>query len=246
MSPAALIVLSLFLALGAFVHRMRRRGAAAPRVSPRRRPRPAAAPVAPAQPGIAAVVAPVVPRAPVAEIPAPGGELSARLRDRYIAARFPGMFGGSADLADADNVIRVARMYFEARKQFRPQELLEMALQQAPHARALRLAQLEIAFLTSDATLYVAAARGFKESFPDAEEWREIARLGHGLAPAEALFGAAGTHATHAHSHYGPWPDTPNWIQASWDLTAEVLAAEFHAAVTSADAMPGASRREAA
>jgi len=30
------------------------------------------------------------------------------------------------------------------------------------------------------------------------------------------------------HEHYGPWPDLPNWIQANWDLTAEVIASDFH------------------
>ena len=30
------------------------------------------------------------------------------------------------------------------------------------------------------------------------------------------------------HDHYGPWPDLPNWIQANWDLTAEVVAVDFH------------------
>jgi hypothetical protein len=50
-------------------------------------------------------------------------------------------------------------------------------------------------------------------------------RLGRALAPEETLFGGA---QNDRGDHYGPWPDTPNWILAPWDLTSEVLAAEFH------------------
>jgi hypothetical protein len=41
------------------------------------------------------------------------------------------------------------------------------------------------------------------------------------------------------HDHYGPWPHLPNWIQAPWDLTGEVIAADFHRAM--ARALPRAA-----
>jgi hypothetical protein len=46
------------------------------------------------------------------------------------------------------------------------------------------------------------------------------------LCPKEQLFGCA--MGPREHDHYGPWPDLPNWIQANWDLTAEVVASDFH------------------
>jgi len=61
---------------------------------------------------------------------------------------------------------------------------------------------------------------------PDAGlAWCEITRLGRVLAPAEPLFGAKQGERTF--ERYGPWPQLPNWLNASWDLTSEVLAAVF-------------------
>ena len=61
---------------------------------------------------------------------------------------------------------------------------------------------------------------------PASEAWKEVSRLGRALAPSESIFGPAS--GPREHEHYGPWPDLPNWIQANWDLTAEVVAADFH------------------
>jgi hypothetical protein len=60
-----------------------------------------------------------------------------------------------------------------------------------------------------------------------------VHRLGNALVPDDSLFNANG--GPRAHDQYGPWPDLPNWIQAPWDLTAEVLAAEFHGALRAPD-----------
>jgi hypothetical protein len=156
-------------------------------------------------------------------------DLSQKFRNRYIAARFPGMFGGEAELAQPERAVRAARLYFEEAKADRAQELLELASRISPAEPSLGLAQLEIAYLTRDAAGYVQAARAFKARFPAAAQWPEIVRLGQLIAPDESAF--AGAQAARAHDHYGPWPDTPNWIQASWDLTSEVLAADFHLAI---------------
>jgi hypothetical protein len=152
-----------------------------------------------------------------------------KLRDRYIAARFPGLARGGADLADCAAMIDMARLLFEDGRAALALELLELCASEAPTAAAPRLAALELRFLQRDAAGFVAAARAFNRSHPDHEAWEEVTRLGRALAPAEALFGAAT--AARAHEHYGPWPHLPNWIQAPWDLTAEVCAADFHRAL---------------
>ena len=154
-----------------------------------------------------------------------GDALARRMRDRYIAARFPGVATGSAELADSGRVIRSARLYFEEDAGGLALELLTMAIQQAPASEPLRLAQLEIAFLGNARGRYVALAREFRDRLPGSPSWPEIARLGRALSPEEALF-ASGP-GSRPHDHYGPWPDLPNWIQASWDLTSEVRAADF-------------------
>jgi hypothetical protein len=160
-------------------------------------------------------------------------DLRARLRDRYIAARFPGMARGASALHEIEHVIHTARLFFEDGKVDRAHELLALAVQESPRDKSLRLAQLEIAFLCADADAYTPLAFAFDAAFPGSPEWADVSRLGRALAPSQPRFEAssgAGASA-HAHAHYGPWPDTPNWIQASWDLTSDVLAADFHRAI---------------
>jgi hypothetical protein len=152
-----------------------------------------------------------------------------RIRDRYIAARFPAIARKGADLADTATVIKAARHHFEEEQLGLALELLELAVQEAPHQEALWLARLEILFLARDRNAFVAAARAFRAAHPLSAEWLEVERLGRALAPGEALFGA--TAGPRAHDHYGPWPHLPNWIQAPWDLTAEVVASDFHRAL---------------
>jgi hypothetical protein len=153
----------------------------------------------------------------------------ATIRDRYVAVRFPGIAKTSADLEKIDRVIPAARLFFEEGQPDRALELLHLAGEQRPTSEPVRLAELEIAFLVRDKALFIDRARDFRHHLPASKAWGEIARLGHALSPGEALFGPAqGPKGT---EHFGPWPDTPNWIQASWDLTAEVLASDLHRAM---------------
>jgi hypothetical protein len=149
-----------------------------------------------------------------------------RIRDRYIGARFPGVARSSADLEKPDRVVKSARLYFEDGQAETALELLDVAIEQDSRAEPLWLAQLEILFLSRNATRFIETARAFRAMHPASEAWNEVARLGRALAPAESLFGPAA--GPRDHDHYGPWPDLPNWIQANWDLTAEVVASDFH------------------
>ena len=152
-----------------------------------------------------------------------------RLRDRYIGARFPGVARGAADLSPPSRVIKSARLYFEDCQAESALELLDLAIEQDSRAEALWLAQLEILFLLRETGRFVECARAFRAMHGRSDAWPEVARLGQALAPKETLFGERGQ--PRGHEHYGPWPDLPNWIQANWDLTAEVLASDFHRAL---------------
>jgi hypothetical protein len=154
----------------------------------------------------------------------------ARVRDRYIAARFPSVMSGAADLAEPAKVIEAARLYLEERKFDRAHELLQLAIEVSPRMAPLRLAQLEIAFLKRDGPRFLEGSRALHEAIADCPEWAEVQRLGRALLPGETLFGA--TPARRGNEHYGPWPEMPNWIGASWDLTAEYRAADFHNAMS--------------
>jgi hypothetical protein len=148
------------------------------------------------------------------------------IRDQYVADRFPGVAQCGQDLENVPLVIGAARLYFDEGKTDRALELLDLAVQQCPFDEALRLARLEIAFLLRDAPLYVVLAKEFQRVRGISLAWCEIARLGRALAPSEAIFGAK--QGDRAFEHYGPWPQMPNWLNASWDLTPEVLAADYH------------------
>ena len=146
-------------------------------------------------------------------------------RDRYVAARFPGILSSSADLDDIDQVVTVARLLFEEDHYDDAQELLQIAIARSG-SEPLRLARLELTFLRRDASRYIDLARELRQAHPKTREWAEVARLGRLVAPRETLFDSAGPERPD--SHYGPWPDMPNWIQASWDFTPDAFAAELH------------------
>ena len=152
-----------------------------------------------------------------------------KIRDRYISARFPTVARSAADLDQGERMIKAARLYFEEDRAEAALELLELSIEQNPCAEAVWLAELEIAFLVRDAQRFVECARAFRVAHPGCSAWPEVTRLGRALAPAEPLFGPKS--GPREHEHYGPWPHLPNWIQASWDLTAEVVAADFHRAM---------------
>lgn len=153
--------------------------------------------------------------------------LQLRLRDRYISVRFSGVAKSSQDLEASGQVIKAARHYFEDDQARRAVELLELAIEQHPEAEALWLALIEILFLVRMRNEFCKVAARFKVQHPASPQWVEVARLGAVIAGDNLMFRAAAG-GPRAHEHYGPWPDLPNWIQAPWDLTAEVSAADFH------------------
>ena len=165
----------------------------------------------------------VPPELAAALSPAPS---AANVRDQYIATRFPGLAQSGTDLEDAAAIIAGARLYFDEGKTDRALELLDLAIEQCPFDEPLRLARLEIAFLLRDAALYTALAEEFRRIRGPGIAWLEISRLGRAVAPDAPIFGSK--EGQRSHDHYGPWPDTPNWLNASWDLTPEILAADYH------------------
>jgi len=179
---------------------------------------------------------PIATRAPTGgQAPVPASAelvLRRKIRDRYIAARFPCTAQSSADLENAERMIKAARLFFEELQPDRAMELLSLAIEQCPEVESLRLAQLEIAFLMRDGKTFAALALEHRRIHPASKDWEQVARLGRTVAPQEPAFGLPGGAPVNA--HYGPWPDTPNWIHASWDLTGEVLAYDFHVAMKQA------------
>jgi len=161
--------------------------------------------------------------------PLPEADDAARaVRDAYIATRFAGVARCGEDLAETERVIRAARLYFEDSQPAMATELLDIAIALHPGREEPWLARLELAFLARNAADFRGLAHAFKHFHRASSAWKEVARLGYALSPDDPAFAAA---ADSQSSRYGPWPDTPNWIQATWDLTSEVRGAEFHNAM---------------
>ena len=195
------------------------------------RPRPAAPAVDPVPEPVRAST-PTVPDAGTVAPPDEPGR--ARIRQRYFTVRFPGAPASAADGKDPAATIKAARLHFEDGDGERAVELLEFAIQTSPLEPRLWLALLEILFLERQSEVFVRAARAFRDRFPQAGEWPDVARLGWRLAPREPAFAAGRPVVKAADAHYGAWPEAPNWIEASWDLTAEVLAVELRSRVLQA------------
>jgi hypothetical protein len=152
-----------------------------------------------------------------------------RIRDRYLAVRFPGAPHTDEDLLDSAGVIKSARLYFEDGDVDRACELLEFACEVNRTDESPWLAHLEILFLKRKGHAFAELAHRFHVRFPASGRWPEILRLGLRLAPQNRLFHGAHPREADIDEHYGAWPQVQNWIQAPFDLTGDVLAAEFHA-----------------
>jgi hypothetical protein len=150
--------------------------------------------------------------------------LQQKIRARYFSARFP---DAPSTLDDPSAIIKAARLYFEDGRVGTAIELLAHAAESAPREEGYWLAMLEIRFLANNAKSFVDGARRFRKRFPMSESWPAVSRLGRRVAPQEPLFAADQADAPEADGHYGAWPEAPNWIEAPWDLTSEVLAVEL-------------------
>ncbi len=163
------------------------------------------------------------------EILQPSEAMRHRIRERYLAVRFPGAPHSEPELRDIPNVIKSARLYFEDGDIDRASELLECAADVNAQDEAPWLAHLEILYLKRKGRPFTVLAKRFHQRFPASARWTEILRLGLRLDPDEPLYHDVSPQAASVDEHYGAWPQVQNWIQAPFDLTGDVLAAEFHA-----------------
>ncbi len=151
-----------------------------------------------------------------------------RIRDRYIAASFPGMVKNSRDLSNPVELIKSARLCYEAGHAEQACELLHLAIEQQTGEAALWLAWLEILFLTRQEERFAKVAHTFHHLHPYDRQWNEVAKLGLLLAPAHPLFQFIKASAASAQAQGETQRNWRNWLQAGSDLSAEAAAADFH------------------
>ena len=171
--------------------------------------------------------------APVAGPRATTAPAASRIRDRYILARFPGVMRKSEDFADADEVIKAARLYVEDGLAVRGVELLQFAAEMDTTRESLWLARLQLHYQLRDASGFAAAAKRMHQYHPKSAHWAQIALLGRNLGLAEAFFAELGLRAGPAPKP-GAWPLQPNWLQEPRDLTPAVAAAELRSRLLAA------------
>ncbi|QJR10729.1 hypothetical protein DSM104443_01798 [Usitatibacter rugosus] len=168
-----------------------------------------------------------------------------RIRERYLAARFPGVLRSTTDLADTERIIKCARLLFEDGFASRAGELLDLVSEEHPESQPAWLANLEITFLDRNPERYVRLAHAFFRAHPESPDWPEVARLGRRVAPMHPRF-AQSSADQRDDEHIGPWPQMPNWIQANWDLTGELAASELRARLIGGAPMGSPSLQKAA
>ncbi len=127
-----------------------------------------------------------------------------RLRDRYIAIRFPDF---QAVRTDPRLVIRLARELHDDEEHRLATEVLILAVQDHPQDKSVALALLELAYLADDAELFCATAAYFREAFPKEKENADIVTLGRHIAPRHAAF------LTRGGSSQGSPYTIPGWSQ---------------------------------
>ena len=101
-----------------------------------------------------------------------------RIRDRYIAVRFPGFPRNGRDLADVPAVLKAAAIYFNDGRHALAKELLAIASESHDGAEALWLARLELAFLMRDTEGFRESARRFRARHPASDAWPTLVALG--------------------------------------------------------------------
>lgn len=182
------------------------------------------------------------PRAMATHKPEPAvlpDHVRARIRERYFRSRFPDVPLPAPGSNDASAIVKAARLYFEDGDTARAVELLRQASDMLTRVEGILLAKLEIHYLDHNEAAFTETARIFAERFPGSSEWPAVARLGWRLAPSEALFANARPAKVARDDQYGAWPEVPNWIDAPWDLTGEVLAVELRSRILAASHTAG-------
>ena len=183
--------------------------------------------------------------APVAPRRASNAAAAARIRDRYILARFPGVMSKSEDLADIKEVIRSARLYFEDGHAARGLELLQFASEMDALRESLWLARLQMHFLLRDAAGFKRTVTLMQEYHGDSMHWPQIAELGRSLGITETFFKVLGLPVGPIPER-GRLPEVPDWLNAPRDFAPEVAAAQLRSHLLAATecATPDAGTKE--
>lgn len=114
-----------------------------------------------------------------------------RLRDQYIAARFPAFARSGHDFGETTKVIRYARELFDDGEGLRAIELLRLAIEENHRDRAAWLALIELSFFQSDPGEFCELIIAFALKFPNDRTLDTQRAMAHQLAPHDPAFANA-------------------------------------------------------
>jgi len=106
-----------------------------------------------------------------------------RLRERYVASRFPQFADNTSQLRNTVEILHTARHLLDDGRPNLAEELLYIALQEEPYQREAWLFLIELAFLNNDAARFDLLANDFRKIFPNGEEQYVIEAMAHDLNP---------------------------------------------------------------
>jgi len=162
-----------------------------------------------------------------------------RLRQRYLAERFPEISNGTLDIANPDSVVKGARLFYEDGSLPRAVELLQFAIEERPDEVKPWLALFEIFRLENLAGEFATLASRFRDRHGANETWRKVQFVGREIDPGNPLYrdGAFDGLETIGHAEAARTravafdPLAENWLNAPMDFTSDALAAELRAAL---------------
>jgi pilus assembly protein FimV len=181
-----------------------------------------------------------------------GGEDPQGLRRRYLEERFPGIAGGLVDLADAEAVVKSARLLYEDGALPRAVELLQFAIEERPAEMKHWLALFEIFRLENLAGEFGALAARFRERHGTTDNWRKVQYIGREIDAGNPLYADEAFNSLETIGYPNAAktqaitfdPLAENWLNAPMDFTSDALTAELRrsllaqAGLSEADLIP--------
>jgi outer membrane biosynthesis protein TonB len=175
----------------------------------------------------------------------PGADPGA-LRRRYIEERFPEIASGTIAPADADSVVKAARLFYEDGALARAVELLQFAVEEDPAPLKPWLALFEIFRLEGLSGEFGELARRFREHHGASDYWRKVQFIGREIDPPNALYREApvdhletiGPAATRRAMPVTFDPLAENWLNAPMDFTTDALAASLRSGLLADAGIP--------
>ncbi len=146
-----------------------------------------------------------------------------RMRDRYIAQRFPQFNEPHRALKNTESVLNWARQFVDDDRPQLAVEILNLALQEDPAQRPIWLFLIEYAFLETDSARFNELADAFKRQFPGDTAIELVNTMGHDFAPTDPRY-----------SHINAPAELPDWSKLESGDRNRERQQKFHVSLTEA------------